>query len=587
MAALRYPRVRVAVDWPNAGDQTFAGPEDYVTNRTLSPPTGPGVSIQWGTDSNQPDAEPLINTAAFVLGNWDSKYSIENPTSPIYQQILPGREVYITAEIGEEIEYDADIGYDEPILYDGLAKLPMFFGVIDDLNESIDLNNYALSIGCFGTFTRLQNLQITTALYSAKRTDELLTILLDAAGWPADKRRLAIGDSTVAYFWMSNESIFERILNILATEGPGAKIYEEPDGTFVFENRNFRGTQSRSLNPQVLIFDQQGGEIIYDADISYDADIFYDGSADVFASVMDYNPGFKEVYNDITVSYTVRSVPASNVVAWQLGADLSLSGSETRVIFANMTDPLTNVQTVTVTTDYLVTLGSLTSVTTNQISATTVVITLVAGVGGATVTGPAGGNGIQIRGKPLTALADTYTKNDPVTVDVSQSIARFKKRSKSLTNLREISYGLAQTLADLAAIYYKDPRPPMVVTIDNANSLHTEHQVLRKISDRIKIINNHTQFNGDVWINQIQQKIVKGRLTTIWICEKVINNTPALWGQDLGPLNVWTSANDNPALPANTGAGKWGQDLGPGHDWDPTDDDPLAVANAGAGLWGF
>lgn len=116
----------------------------------------------------------------------------------------------------------------------------------------------SVTLPCKGNLSTLRGKTISTALYQGKTTDELLNIILDEAGWPADKRSIQVGLTAHAVWFLYKADAFQAAEDLQFSEGPGAIIYESRDGWFVFENRDARSTQSRSTMVQATYTDQEG-----------------------------------------------------------------------------------------------------------------------------------------------------------------------------------------------------------------------------------------------------------------------------------------------------------------------------------------
>jgi hypothetical protein len=113
----------------------------------------------------------------------------------------------------------------------------------------------AVTMTSVGNLSRLGRAIISTPLYQNVRTDQAITIVLDAVGWPLDHRDLALGDTVLDWFWVEAESALEVLTRLQHTEGVPALLYESCDGIYHFENRNYRSITARSTTPAIYVSD--------------------------------------------------------------------------------------------------------------------------------------------------------------------------------------------------------------------------------------------------------------------------------------------------------------------------------------------
>src|SRR6187551_1397669 len=123
--------VQVAVSWDGSGD--FDGAYDDVTNDVA---IDPGITIDEGRDGSRALAPPKVNAIDFELHNQERTYSQEYSGSPIYQRVLAGRPVRVSALLDESTEYrEADL-YRAHDYYRGRATYRLATGRIDDISQT-------------------------------------------------------------------------------------------------------------------------------------------------------------------------------------------------------------------------------------------------------------------------------------------------------------------------------------------------------------------------------------------------------------------------------------------------------------------
>jgi hypothetical protein len=178
-----------AVSWD--GTAAFTGTYDILAGRVLNNT----LAIQYGRDSAKPLGESLIPTATWVAWNADRLLSPEWAGSPLYQLILPGKPTRVSFFVGSDVtDYDAaTVDYDAPLWYDEHSAVELHHGLLDKPSYDPtpghvgrDHDERRQPVAASGRAI------ISTPLYQNVRTDQAITIVLDAVGWPLDHRDLAL-----------------------------------------------------------------------------------------------------------------------------------------------------------------------------------------------------------------------------------------------------------------------------------------------------------------------------------------------------------------------------------------------------------
>lgn len=477
----------VLIDWNDNGN--YSGPYDVVTEDVRH---NPGIKIQRGKDSVRPRSPAMVPAGSFALGNVHRRYSAENGASPLTGLIEPDRPVRVDLV--------------------NVISTPLITGAIDEPQQQPSRDERSIGINFLGNTAALRGQEISTILYQQIRTDEAVTVVLDAVGWPAADRVIAVGDTVMNFWWLDNDDPWAALAELLETEGTGASMYEDGRGYFHFENRNYRDMAGRSMVSQATF-----NETAPDSGLAYQR--------------FSYVPGMKEIFNTVRITIKERTLTAALGKAWDAGKPVSLSASESRTVFATGADPWTAVQNVTLTTDYVVLSGSLASVTTAVVSATNVAITFTAGVSGAIVVGPAANPS---SGPQLRAQVAAVTAEPEISVtDVGAVVTRAKTLSLTEHIRREISPGYAQSLCNVALAYYKEPRPSIAIEFVNASPPRLAQIGAREVSDRITIVEPQTGVNRDIHVEQLNHEInVGGRdhRCALIGSAALTANAPGLWG---------------------------------------------------------
>jgi hypothetical protein len=536
----REQHIYVEVDWLDNG--LYAHPNSNLsdnaagTSRLLQGT----LTTQRGRDSARPLGQPMVASGSATVHNADRLLSPEFAGSPIYQLIEPGRAYRIRMAAGAPIAYDAPIPYDDDVLYDGAAILPVVTGFLEESAFDSGLGAHPTTLSCIGSLSRLRGGNpISTPLYQNIRTDQALTYLLDAAGWPAADRVIAVGDTTLDLWWMDAADPFSAALEILASEGAPSHIGESPAGFFVFENRNYRTTAPRSTTSRRTFSDRQTTRVGYDDPIDYDARVAYDAGSELKHGTLSYAPSFRDVRNQATYDI-VRRVQQSLQKVWEYGTSLILGASESKLITITLSDPCTGALAPVLATDYSVSAGSLASTPTlESVNAQRLGIRFVAGAGGATILGVTS-NGPQLRAQPWTQVsAETVTNN----VDASASITKTKGiRSLAISGRREINAAFALTVANAAVNYYQINRPVVEMPFENIDGIHLQAQLTTEVSDRITIISEHLGMlsGAEFWVEQIQHRREPGKLVATLVCERVASAAGGgRWDEGVWDAALW------------------------------------------------
>lgn len=515
--ATTLPRVatwQTVVDWLNDGN--FTGTYDDISADLLYEP---GLTISAGLDSERSLSPPMIGTASVELRNTSQVYSAEFPGSPIYQQMLPGRPLEHRATAGAEVEYESEDDYDSELYYDGRATFTLHTGVLDDMPQHPERTSRRVGLNSLASLTKLRGRgrlgrRISTSLYESITTGTALGHILDAVGWPADKREIEAGESTLLYWWLDEEEPYQAAVDLLDIEGPQAALYEDGNGVLHFEGRNYRANTTRSLVQQVTFSD--GGitamSLDYEGDVDYDSIYDYDGAGGIqHVPPLTYDQGYRNVINAVQVETVARTVGSLGVI-WTYSGTLTLTGSETRTLIVKPSDPFKDA-VCTNGVDVTTSSGSVSSATLSRTSGGNTAVTLVAGGGGATV------NLLQVRAKLVTITSTTTVSN---TIDASDSISAYAQQDYAISARKEIDPNVAIDIANAIVLRHQEPLPSVTISVVNIDAQHLHQQITRQVSDRINVIEEWTGLAMDCHINSITHRVMKGGMEhyTIYGCEK-------------------------------------------------------------------
>lgn len=498
--------------------------------------TPPGVRID-GIGRSQirafgPPGTPSLDD---VIPNTDGVYS---PGGILGLFVRRGPETTFDADWGTDVLVDADdVTVDATgMLVDGRFTEPLFTGNISTAPQDIRRATANVQIRSLGTIRKLALVKPITTLYENIRTDQAITVLLDAAGWDPALRSIDTGDTTLLYWWLDGSTdAFSALEAILAAEGVPSCAYQAEDGTFHFEGRQYRLNAARSTDVQWNFFDGPRGSGNPPVDDEFtlvdDPGVLVDGPLanplfHVVPAQWTGNPD--EVVSSAATSVNVRT-PTATMKIWEFGGTLVLTAGEVRDLEVTDDAPFKSAVTPVAATDYTVTVGSLASVALLSTSGQKVTLRLTAGGSGATVLGVTS-NGIQVR-----AVSVPVTQTIPVksTVDTSLASARYEpKDDYALQSSPEIAFNIALQNANNFVRRYQRPRDQMVIQVANIDANHMYAMLRSRVSDRVRIVHTHGGINASFYIETRHHDLSAGgglHILTLG-CERVTDDVPSVFG---------------------------------------------------------
>jgi len=457
--------LRVLVDWDDDGDYEDVGEDVSADVLLYADP----ITMVRGRDQLRQLAPPMAGSFTCSVDNQDRTYAPQSPGSPLASYLFPGHSV--------RCEY----------LHEGVPY-PLWTGILDDLPQHPQIGRERADLPAFGTLTRLRGKTVTTALATNVRTDEALSLLLDAAGWPADQRVLNAGATTLDYWWLDEQDAFTAAQELVNTEGPGAALYEDAEGRLVFEGRHYRITNPRCTTAQ--------------------ATFLGDGSEPHRLPDLAYNPGLKDVFTRCAVEVKLRATQPLDVL-WQLGEDVTLAANQTKgyTIRSLSGDPFTGALVPVAGTDYTVTVGSLSSVSLTHTSGGATTLFLTAGASGATVTG------LQVRAQ-VVAVTNTVVVTDTVTAETQTARDRYGTITYPLSVRAELDVEVARDFCNAIVQRYRAPRATVEFTIPAITDASTVQALTRQVSDRIGLADPISGLALQVFVERLSSRMEGAILLT-------------------------------------------------------------------------
>lgn len=495
----------------------------------------PGLVVDGiGRDQIRAYSPPAAPALDLTLNNWTGRFS---PGGPIGNFVGRGPKVTLWATRGIDVGCNADQvrANDPSVLANGYDRMALFQGSVNTAEQALTRPNRSVSIRALGVMaTLLDKRPVTSQLYENIPTDQAITAILDAVGWPVADRVIDSGDTVLAYWWLDgSQTAMSALQAILTTEGAGGAAYEQA-GVFHFEGRQYRQNADRSVNTQWVIASTSASSLgltppanssLINAN---DANTLANGSTanllqDVIPTEVRSNPD--EVLAAATATINQRiptppiAVPQTYMKVWEYGGPLTLTAGQVVVIRAQGSDPFKLAQTPVLGTDYTVTGGAV-AVVLLDTSGVTARIQITAAA--ATTVNGATSNGIQLR---AVGLPVTSTQAVRSTIDTGAMATRYAAKELQMSVWPELSPTVALNIVNSMVTRYKEERRQAVIRLVNLDAEHLAAIFRIRVSDRITWIQQHGAINDPYWVEQIHHEIAPGGgLHTVTLgCERVFN----------------------------------------------------------------
>lgn len=460
-------------------DDPIIGPDSGVEDVTSYLLNDPSLQVGYGRDQARTLSPMASGKLAFALNNADRRFSPENSSSPIADDILPGRPVVLRHT-------------------DTTSTVTLFDGIIDDYDVDTDAPARDFIAHCLDAWGRPGAENLSTALYQGLRTGEAVNIILDMIGWTGE-RDIDPGATIMPWWWVENSDATSAIQGLVDSEGPPAVAYVE-GGTFIYRDRHHRLLRAASQNVQATFAWSKGIAVL-------------PGDAMRIGRNPGYDRGLRNIINSVTFTVAERRAQTPAVV-WTSDDNFELSGGETQIVEAQTTDPFFAAITPVSGTDFTLITGALT-VTLSRTSGQSVTIFLQA-------TGTTRFSGLQLRATPV-----TVSRNQKIMAEDSTSIAKHGRRNYGKDAGFANRYD-AKAIAEHVVAVYTQPRPSVTVTVANLDSNYMNHIRNRRISDRVRIVNDDIGLDGEFYIERIDHDIRHLRIhRATFSCEAVEPTQPS------------------------------------------------------------
>lgn len=210
------------IDWDNDGK--FSGDNDARKLSALTITRGRNFYIRADGKGFETQQAGRLDG---IWENNDGRYDPYNISSPLYPNILPGRFFRLR------------------VLTPTGNVYPVMSGILSDIRPDSAGAKRVRVQGEDGI--RFLRQSVSTAVKENYRTDEAITDMLAAIGWPAMwGNDLDIGIDVRPYWWVDKRSAYDEIYDLVNSEL--GQFFIAADGKATFRNRNASESSAAALN---------------------------------------------------------------------------------------------------------------------------------------------------------------------------------------------------------------------------------------------------------------------------------------------------------------------------------------------------
>lgn len=455
----------VAVDWDDDGTYTGTG-EDVSANLTYDTP----VVISWGRDEKRDFFPPAAGKMSFDLLNVDGTYSPENPAPALSGVMRPGHNARA------QVEHLA-------------TTYTLFEGPLEDFDLKTERTEARVSFDATDGFEVRRNGELSTPVYTTIRTGEAIAVVLDAIGWPADKRDLDAGATIIPYWWAEGTAAVDAVKALVDSEGPPSMFYVSR-GVAVFKDRHHRLLDTESVDVQASYCVTGIG-----MDCDPAASPCPTGSIG-YTRPFGYDHGAKNIVNAayFVVERRSKNPDIAEVFSETEIRDISLG--ETILVEVSASDPFIDAVVPEEGRDFDLLSGSVSvALTRDSGQSTTILIT-------------ATGSAAQVSNLKLRARPLPVTRQLKVGAMDSSSMQAYGTRRWEGEVPWASNYD-ADAIADLIVGRGAEPRPILAVRIVACDDAHLTEILTRDISHRVRVRNDAHFFDADCHVEHVTHEIHK------------------------------------------------------------------------------
>lgn len=457
------------VDWTGAGD--FSGGNDDVTADCYA------IECKRGRDySSQLTGLTVAGRLSAQLYNGDGTYSSFNAASPIYGNIVPGREVRLRTTAPSAATLWT--GFLERIVPAGTAHgIPV------------------VTLEAFGPLIKITGKQVTPAAQANAATGTIIDAILDAADWPAGDRDIDTGQTTITRWYVDKRDALNAIREVEETEL--GFLLELADGKIAFEDRHHR-LKSPHTASQVTFSDA------VDATLKYQSIEQQDPLVEIYNEALAIVAPLYAV-GGVSVLWTLReeepTIEPGATLSWWAEYPNPAVDPDTGAYVDAWTTPVASTD-VTVTGVDIGDIGISASKFANSMK-----ITLVNnGAATATVTL------LQARGDPVKRREPVRVSDEDATSQTAYGERTYRLPGPWLPNTSQ-----ARDFVRYIVSRYKDPLPVLRIGyVANQSADQLTQALTRQVSDRVTIVaegsGSELGIDADFFIEAIHHRITDAGL---------------------------------------------------------------------------
>lgn len=464
----------------------LGGNEDitcYVLNTRTS------LNVSTGRDQARSLASFAPSEFEMEVDNSSQIFSPDNPGSLLAGYLAPGKPIVVRATYNNQ-------------------TVGIFHGFIDNYTLNPDPENQSVTFTCIDGLQFLANATVSTEVYPSIQTGQAVNVILDAVGWPAEKRAVAPGASTIKWWSEEDTDGLSAIQALVESEGIPANAFVDSFGNFVFTSRHHRLLESRSLNSQITYrscsehFDEPN-----------------------FSGPITYDIGWKDIINQVDVQITDRTLQELDEV-WKSEDLLIIPAGDTKTIKIKASAPFYNAVMPTVgfenVLDNDADIGKDIVLKTGSGSLTSIELTRTSGKSTDLIL-TAGASSVTIRKIRLRAFG--VVENDSslkVFQQDSTSVELYGKKGVT-TEFPWVNVNDMEAIAEIVLGQRSERLPVVYIKLNNGHPVRLSSLLNRRIQDRIHIEESLQTFMKDDYIVEVIEHEISdnghSHVTTLG-CEK-------------------------------------------------------------------
>lgn len=328
--------------------------------------------------------------------------------------------------------------------------IPMIKGLTRQPKEDKVRGTVAIPIIDYVQF--LNEYALETTIYQGQRSDQIIEDILNTVGLGTSQYELDEGVNTIGFAWFQKgQTAGERIKRICEAEE--AVFYQDEAGILRFENRRHFSASPHNISVW---------------DIDPDDIVTWEGGEST------------RIINKAIVRAKPRTVQSATEI-WRAGGEEEVKRGETKVIWAQFNDPVTALEAIAQTTDYIA-MDETNGAGTDRSSLVTIIVTLFTTTAKLEISHTHNSSlyfpFLRLRGTPAIITEDIAESFEDTT-----SINRYNRQQVEIENdfidTRDFAYYMARALVRK----YRVPTRRIILTVQGIPQLQLRDKVRVKDID--------------------------------------------------------------------------------------------------------